>query len=149
VTRRPAARCTRIAGAALAILAATSAHAIALAVVGDAVPAPLAAAGDAARGRALIVARQAANCAVCHVVPDPDVRFGGTLGPSLAGVGARLAPAQLRLRVADNLRVNPATLMPSYYKDDGFDRVAAPYAGKTILTAQEVEDVVAYLGTLR
>ena len=77
------------------------------------------------------------------------MRFSGDVGPSLAGVGARLTEAQLRLRVADNLRVNPASVMPSYYRTDGLDRVAATYAGKPILTAQEIEDVVAWLVTLQ
>ena len=77
------------------------------------------------------------------------MRFSGNVGPSLAGVGTRLNAAQLRLRVADNLRVNPDTVMPSYYKADGLDRVAANYAGKPILAAQEVEDLVAWLATLR
>ena len=79
-------------------------------VVGDGIPEPLSpTAGDAQRGRALVVARDAANCVLCHAVPDAAVRFAGDVGPSLAGVGARLSVAQLRLRVADNLRVNPAT----------------------------------------
>ena len=82
-------------------------------------------------------------------LPEPALRFAGDVGPSLAGVGARLTVAQLRLRVADNLRVNPASAMPSYYKLDGLDRVAARTPGKPILSAQEVEDVVAYLATLR
>ena len=113
-------------------------------VVADGIPEPLAAgAGDAARGRALLVARESANCVLCHAVPDPAVRFSGDVGPSLAGIGARLSVPQLRLRVGDNLRVNPATVMPSYYKVAGLDRVAAQYAGKPILTAQEVEDIVA------
>ena len=120
-----------------------------LGVVGDGIPEPLAGAGDPTRGRALIVARESANCVLCHAVPDPAVRFSGTIGPSLEGVGKRLSQAQLRLRVADNLRVNPKSVMPSYYKTDGLDRVAAAYAGKPILSAQEVEDVVAYLGSLQ
>jgi sulfur-oxidizing protein SoxX len=119
-------------------------------VVADGIPEPLAAApGDAARGRALLAARDAANCVLCHAVPDSAVRFAGDLGPSLAGVGARLTPAQLRLRVADSLRVNPATIMPSYYRIDGLDRVAPAYRGKPILTAPEIEDVTAFLATLR
>ena len=118
--------------------------------VGDTVPEP----SGGARRRACAAARSfwrasRRNCVLCHAVPDPAVRFAGTLGPSLAGVGARFSPAQLRLRVADNLRVNPASVMPSYYKIDGLDRVAGAYAGKPILSAQEVEDVVAYLVTLR
>ncbi|MEO8302778.1 MAG: sulfur oxidation c-type cytochrome SoxX [Betaproteobacteria bacterium] len=119
-------------------------------IVGDRIPVAFAPAiGDAARGRMLIEARDPANCVLCHAVPDAAIRFAGDVGPPLAGVGARLDAAQLRLRLADNLRVNPQTIMPSYYKRDGLDRVAPAYRGKPILTAQQVEDVVAYLGTLR
>lgn len=120
------------------------------AVVGDGIPEPLAASpGDAARGRALIVAREAANCVLCHAIPDANVRFAGDVAPSLAGIGTRMTSSQLRLRVADSLRLNPQTAMPSYYRIDGLDRVAAQYRGKPILSAREIEDVVAYLGTLR
>ena len=132
------------AGVAMSVAGAGS-----LQVVGDSAPARLAAAGDPARGRALVVARESANCVLCHAVPDPAVRFSGNVGPSLAGAGARLSEGQLRLRVADNLRVNPDTVMPSYYKVEGLDRVAPAYVGKPVLTAQEVEDIVAWLGTLR
>lgn len=142
-------RFVRLMVAFVACAVSLGASGLTLDVQGDAVPAPLAAAGDAARGRALVVARQSANCVLCHAVPDAAVRFPGTIGPPLHGVGRRYSEGQLRLRVADNLRLNPATIMPSYYKDDGLDRVAAPYAGKTILTAQEIEDVVAWLATLR
>ena len=76
-------------------------------------------------------------------------RFAGDVGPSLAGVGTRFTIPQLRLRVADNIRIHPTTIMPSYYRTTGLDRVAQPYRGKTILSAQEVEDLVAYLGTLK
>jgi sulfur-oxidizing protein SoxX len=96
-----------------------------------------------------MVARDSANCVLCHAVPDAAVRFSGDVGPSLAGIGTRLSVPQLRLRISDNLRVNPATVMPSYYRIDGLDRVATQYAGKPILTAQEVEDIVAYLVTLK
>ena len=121
-----------------------------LLIVADGVPAPLVAtAGDAQRGRTLLIARDAANCVLCHAVPDPAMRISGNVGPTLAGIGARLSPAQLRLRVADNFRVNPASVMPSYYRVNGLDRVAAPYAGQPILTAAQVEDVVAYLATLQ
>ena len=83
-------------------------------VVGDGIVEPLAATpGDAARGRKLILARDQANCVLCHTIPDPEVRFAGDLGPSLAGVGARLSVPQLRLRVADILRLNRSTIMPS------------------------------------
>jgi sulfur-oxidizing protein SoxX len=121
-----------------------------LRIVADGIADPLAGAtGDAARGRALIVARESANCVLCHALPDAAVRFAGNVGPSLAGIGARLTAAQLRLRVADNQSLNPETVMPSYYRVSGLDRVAEPYAGRPVLTAADVEDVVAYLATLR
>jgi sulfur-oxidizing protein SoxX len=119
-------------------------------VDGDGISKPLAAeAGDPARGRALVVARDSANCVLCHAVPDPAARFAGDVGPSLAGVGRRFTVPQLRLRVVDEMQVNRATVMPSYYKVAGLANVAAPYAGKPILTAREVEDVVAWLATLQ
>jgi sulfur-oxidizing protein SoxX len=119
-------------------------------VVADGIPDPLVAGGgDAARGRTLIVARESANCVLCHTVPDSAVRFSGDVGPSLAGVGTRLSIPQLRLRISDNLRMNPVTIMPSYYKVDGLDRVAAQYADKPVLSGQDVEDLVAYLASLK
>ena len=117
-------------------------------VVGDGVPEALAG-GDAARGKALIAARDPANCVLCHALPDAAIPFAGNVGPPLAGVAARLSVPQLRLRVVDNLRVNPQTIMPSYYRLADLNSVAATYQGKTILTAPQVEDVVAYLATLR
>jgi L-cysteine S-thiosulfotransferase len=146
----PARHCAPAIVAALLASAAAVAQAQALAVVGDGVPQPLAAeAGDAVRGRALLLARDSANCVLCHALPDPAVRFSGNVGPALAGIGARLTPAQMRLRIADSSRLDPDTVMPSYYRVDGLDRVAAQYRGRPVLTAREVEDVVAYLGTLR
>lgn len=119
-------------------------------VVADGIPEALSpAGGDAMRGKALVEARDPANCVLCHAVPNATIRFAGDVGPSLAGVGARLDAAQLRLRLVDNLRANPQTIMPSYYKVEGLARVAPAYRGKPILNAQQVEDVVAYLGTLR
>lgn len=124
--------------------------AVQFAVVADTIPAPLAGArGDAARGRALIVARDAANCVLCHAVTDAAVRYSGNVGPSLDGVASRLTVAQLRLRIADNLRVNPDSVMPGYYRSAGLDRVASAYRGKPILDAGQVEDIVAYLATLK
>ncbi len=120
-----------------------------LQVIGDGIPAPLAPGGDVARGRALLVARENANCVLCHAIPDAALPFAGDLGPSLAGVGSRLTSAQIRLRIADNLRVRADTIMPSYYRTDGLNDVAAAYRGRTILRAQDVEDLVAFLGTLR
>jgi L-cysteine S-thiosulfotransferase len=104
--------------------------------------------GDAARGRAVFLARES-NCALCHVLPDGDPRLMGNIGPPLGGVAARFTPGELRLRIVDSIRINPQTTMPSYYRIDGLTRVAPSYAGKPVFTAQEVEDVVAFLSTLR
>ena len=139
-----------IAAAAWEARGADSTPPSALTVVADGIPDPIAASpGDAARGRVLMLARDPANCLLCHAIPDPAVRFAGDIGPSLAGVGGRLSIAQLRLRVADIVRLNPATIMPSYYRVDGLSLVASAYRGKPILTPADVEDVVAYLATLK
>lgn len=116
----------------------------------DGLPAPLSGhAGDAVRGRAIVADRQVGLCVLCHRGPFPEVVFQGDIGPDLAGVGARLSTAQIRLRVADARRVNPASVMPSYFSTEGLRRVAEPFRGKTILTAEQIEDVVAYLTTLK
>jgi sulfur-oxidizing protein SoxX len=136
-------------GLALAGCAAAGAGGlVAYRVEDDAIPAPLAARGDAARGREIAFGREA-NCLLCHAVPDAGRRPMGDLGPPLAGVGSRLTEGQLRLRVVDARRLNPDTLMPSYYRVRGLERVAADWRGKPILTAQQVEDVVVYLLSLR
>ena len=118
-------------------------------VEGDAIPAPLAAvSGDPLRGREVIAGRDA-NCLLCHAVPETGVRFMGNIAPPLSGVGARLSEGQLRLRVVDQSRLNPGTVMPSYYKVEGLVRVAPAYLGKPVLTEQQIEDVIAYLKTLK
>jgi sulfur-oxidizing protein SoxX len=120
------------------------------AVVGDAIAAPLTRMpGDAARGRAIVADRQIGMCLLCHRGPIPEERFQGTIGPDLAGVGARLGAGQLRLRIVDMRRIHPASTMPAYYRVEGLQHVAPAWTGKSILDAQQVEDVVAYLGTLR
>ena len=119
-------------------------------VIADGIPEAIGGAtGNAERGRALILGREAANCVLCHAVPEPSLRFSGNLGPPLDGVARTLSVAQLRLRIVDNMRVNPTTIMPSYYRIDGFDKVAGAYRGKPILDAEQIEDIVAYLATLR
>lgn len=119
-------------------------------VVGDGVPRPLTAqAGDPARGRAIVTERSVGLCLLCHSGPFPEQRFQGNLAPSLSGVGARMSPAQLRLRMVDSSRMNPETIMPSYYRVEGLNRVAAQFQGKTILSAQQIEDVVAFLASMR
>jgi sulfur-oxidizing protein SoxX len=130
--------------------AAAVAAALVLTVVGDAVPQPLAgAAGNAARGRDIVANRQVGLCLLCHSGPFPEERFQGAIGPDLRGTGARLTPGQIRLRIADPARINPDTVMPSYYKVEGLARVAPAYRGKPILSAQQIEDVVSYLATLK
>jgi L-cysteine S-thiosulfotransferase len=119
-------------------------------VVGDAIPQPLTAnPGDAARGRAIVANRSVGLCLVCHSGPIPEERFQGNLAPNLAGAGARWSVGQLRLRIADAARLNADTIMPPYYRTTGLQRVARPFEGKTILTAEQIEDVVAYLATLK
>lgn len=104
--------------------------------------------GDAARGRALVLARTT-TCILCHSGPFPETRFQGDLAPDLAGAGNRWIASQLRLRIVDASRFNPDTIMPSYYRTDGFVRVGRNFAGRPILSAAEIEDIVAYLATLR
>ncbi|MGE0744982.1 MAG: sulfur oxidation c-type cytochrome SoxX [Rhodospirillales bacterium] len=119
-------------------------------VVGDAIPAPLTdAPGDAARGRAIVADRQVGLCLLCHGGPFPQPQFHGDLAPDLRGAGDRWTAGQLRLRIVDASRANPATIMPPYYRADGLDRVGAAWQGRTVLSAQQVEDVVAFLATLR
>jgi sulfur-oxidizing protein SoxX len=118
-------------------------------VVGDAIPASLTGTpGDPARGRALIVARSS-TCILCHSGPFPEQKFQGDLAPNLAGAGSRWSEGQLRLRLVDASRLNPATIMPSFYRVDGLDRVATAWRDKPILSAEQIEDIVAYLATLR
>lgn len=105
--------------------------------------------GDPARGRAIVANRTVGLCLLCHSGPIPEERFQGNLAPSLEGAGLRSTPGQLRLRLVDARRLNPDTIMPPYYRTDGLTRVARNFQGKTILTAQQIEDVVAYLATLK
>jgi sulfur-oxidizing protein SoxX len=104
--------------------------------------------GDAARGRAIVADRHVGLCLLCHSAPIPEERFQGELAPDLTGVASRLSEGQLRLRIVDSSRLNPATIMPSYYRTEGFARVAPAFRGKTVLSAEQIEDVVAYLMTL-
>jgi len=104
--------------------------------------------GDPARGRAIVANRQLGLCLLCHTGPIPEERFQGNLAPDLRGAGRRWNAEQLRLRIVDASRFNPDTIMPSYYKTEGLNRVAAGHQGKTILDAQQIEDVVAWLQTL-
>ena len=106
--------------------------------------------GNAGRGRVLAYERKKGNCLACHAMPIPEEQFHGNIGPNLAGVGSRYSAGQLRLRLVDMKVLNPMTLMPGFYKNpEDLSRVSKEFQGKTPLTAQEIEDVVAYLGTLQ
>ena len=105
--------------------------------------------GDVARGRAIVANRQVGLCLLCHNGPVPEERFQGNLAPDLTGVADRYTQGQLRLRIVDPGRINPQTIMPAYFRTEGLNRVIGAFAGKPILNAQQIEDVVAYLTSLR
>lgn len=105
--------------------------------------------GDAERGEALVADRRRSLCLLCHTGPFPEPHMQGSLAPDLRGIGSRLNEAQLRLRVVDMRRVVPSSIMPSYYRSEGLERVAGPWQGKPVLTPEEIEDVVAFLVTLK
>ena len=129
--------------AALLLLTSTAA-------ADDAIPSSLTGtAGDASRGRAIVLDRHVGLCLLCHSGPFPEEQFQGNIGPDLNGIGARLSEGQIRLRVADPGRLNPATIMPAYFRSEGLTRVARAFQGKTMLTAEQIEDVVAFLTTLK
>ena len=119
------------------------------AISDNSIPAPLTSSPpDAARGKTVMISRES-NCILCHAVPETGERFFGNLAPPLSGVGARLTAAQMRLRIVDPLYFNKDSIMPAYYKVDGLNRVAENLRGKPVLTASQIEDVIAYLLTLR
>jgi sulfur-oxidizing protein SoxX len=119
-------------------------------IVGDAIPASLTGeTGDPVRGRAIVINRQVGLCLLCHSGPFPEERLQGNMAPDLKGAGARSTEGQLRLRIVDAARLNPSSIMPAYYRVDGLTRVAPLFRGKPILTAEQIEDVVAFLATLQ
>jgi len=105
--------------------------------------------GDPAKGAMLIGRRQKSLCLLCHSGPFPDPHLHGTIAPDLTGVGSRLSAGQIRLRIVDMKRLNPQSIMPSYYVIIEGARVAAEWRGKPVLKADEIEDLVAYLETLK
>jgi sulfur-oxidizing protein SoxX len=104
--------------------------------------------GDPVRGRALVANRQVGLCLLCHSGPFPEERFQGDLAPDLRSA-ARLSEGEIRQRIVDPRRDNPATIMPAYYDMGGLTRVAPSFRGKTVLSAEQIEDIVAYLLTLK
>jgi sulfur-oxidizing protein SoxX len=139
-----------LAAAIVAMTATADAEAlVAYTVVGDGIPQSLTGRpGDAARGRALVLDRTS-TCILCHPGPFPEARFQGDLAPNIAGAGSRLSTSQLRLRLVDASRLNSATIMPSYYRVDGLVRVGRNWRDKPLLSAEQIEDIVAYLATIR
>lgn len=118
-------------------------------VVGNAIPKSLTGApGDPARGRAIVVKRES-TCLLCHSGPFPEQRFQGDLSPDLTGTGSRWSEGELRLRLVDASRLDSKTIMPSFYRVDHLHRVARNLRGKPVLSAEEIEDVVAFLATLK
>jgi L-cysteine S-thiosulfotransferase len=142
---------TGIAGLLLASpLPATAQDVATYIVEGGAIAAPLnGLTGEASRGRRIVTDRRKGLCLLCHSGPFPEERFQGTLAPSLAGAGSRLTEGQLRLRIVDSARLTPGSLMPAFHRVTGLARVGPAWQGKPILRAGEVEDVVAFLKTLR
>jgi len=115
----------------------------------DEIPASLTGAkGDPQRGRAIVANRQVGLCLLCHSGPFPEERFQGNLAPDLRAA-AGLTEGEIRLRLVDPARANPQTIMPAYYRTEGLTRVAPSYRGKPVLSAEQIEDVVAYLLTLK
>ncbi|MFZ0258554.1 MAG: sulfur oxidation c-type cytochrome SoxX [Pseudolabrys sp.] len=119
-------------------------------IVSNVIPASLTgASGDATRGRTIVLNRAVGLCLLCHSGPFPEERFQGNLAPDLKGTGTRWSVEELRMRMVDSRQLNRDTIMPAYYALDGLNRVAPAYSGKPLLTAEQIEDVVAFLATLR
>jgi sulfur-oxidizing protein SoxX len=97
----------------------------------------------------IVASRQSGLCLLCHSGPFPEERFQGNLAPELSGIAQRLSGAELRARIVDSCRFNPETIMPPYFSTDGLARVAGSFAGQTLLGAQQIEDVIAYLQRLK
>ena len=106
--------------------------------------------GDSQRGKDIVSDSGRGNCIACHTLPLKHISVYGTIGPSLVDIGERMNEGQIRLRVADTRQINPMSIMPGFYRHPSLiNRPARRYSGRTFLTAQQVEDVVAYLKTLK
>lgn len=138
-------------GGPVGVTAQTGADSIArYAVVGDSIPVPLTErAGDADRGQRIVADRQIGLCLLCHSGPFADARSQGNLATDLGGAGSRWSEGQLRLRLVDPQRIDPRSIMPAYHRVEGLTRVGSAWQGKPVLTAQQIEDVVVFLRTLR
>jgi sulfur-oxidizing protein SoxX len=129
------------------LLASSNAHEYT--VVDETIPVSLTGVpGDPVKGKKLAINRKKGNCLACHQMPIPEQQFHGEVGPNLSGVGNRLTEAELRLRMVNSKAINPDTLMPAFHKV-ALNRVLKKFKGKTILGAQEIEDIIAYLITIK
>ena len=106
--------------------------------------------GDVQRGKKIVSDGHLGNCLACHQLPIDGIEAYGTIGPSLDGIASRFTEPQIRVRIVDTRNINPMSIMPGFYRDPRLiNRPGKPYRGKTFLTAQQVEDVIAYLVTLK
>ena len=136
-------------GALVTSASVSSSHAGEYKIVNSTIPASLTGkAGDAKKGRKLAISKKKGNCLACHVMPIPEQQFHGEIGPDLTGVADYMTEAEMRMRMVDPKVLNPETIMPSFLKVHT-TRVLKKFKGKTILKAQEVEDIIAYLKTLK
>ncbi|MEE4192932.1 MAG: sulfur oxidation c-type cytochrome SoxX [Halieaceae bacterium] len=119
-----------------------------LALAADTLPPLVQLAASPAEGKRIFLQREAGHCVLCHQVAGLDAPFQGNLGPDLTGVGSRLTAAQIRLRIVDASRLNPDTIMPPYYRREGLEQVAEAYRGRTVLSAEQIEHLVAWLASL-
>jgi sulfur-oxidizing protein SoxX len=117
--------------------------------VPEAAPLPVSRGADPENGRKIVLDRRRGMCLLCHSGPFPEERFQGNLAPSLAGAGTRWTSGQLRYRLIDSAKIHGETIMPPYFRAEGQVRVGRAFAGRTLLSAEEIEDVTAYLSTLR
>ncbi len=119
-------------------------------IIGDGIPKSLTGKpGDAAKGRKIAYNRKQGNCLACHKMPIPEQQFHGEIAPDLQGVAGRVSEAEMRLRIVNPKVINPATFMPAFYRNAGFTRVLKKFKGKSILSAEQVEDLIAYMMTLK
>ena len=147
---RRLARRTLALALATTLIAAAGEPLVPFCIDSDRIDAPLTGhEGDPARGRAIVLDLHGSTCLLCHSGPFPEQRFQGSIGPSLAGVGARLSEGQIRLRLVDAAAANPETVMPSFYTVTGLTRVGHAFEGRPVLDAGQIEDVVAFLTSLR
>ena len=119
-------------------------------IIGDTIVAPLTERPASAEiGERIFVSRDSGHCVLCHRVEGLDAPFQGDIGPQLSDVGDRLSPGQLRLRIVDSSILNAQTIMPPYYRSENLHQVANAYEGETVLTALQIEHLVAYLSQRR